>query len=184
MWPLVQTRIQAWPAFTRGLRDLVLLQRFSRTQDPARGKWCGHEAPCDQFGSISNTHTLAHSIRYDFFYTNGVPKWRGTGYYYSRFRPGIGVCARPLPHDPPHTHRFHFTNPQSLEILSRGTTDGLDVPRPSHDGVTIYGSETESCQRPGTNRTDQARRKNNSVGRSIGASGEPKKGKRDLNSMA
>lgn len=28
---------------------------------------------------------------YDFFYKNGVPKWRGTGYYYSRFRPGLGV---------------------------------------------------------------------------------------------
>ncbi|KII95104.1 hypothetical protein PLICRDRAFT_33936 [Plicaturopsis crispa FD-325 SS-3] len=28
--------------------------------------------------------------RYDFFYKNGVPKWRGTGYYYSRFRPGLG----------------------------------------------------------------------------------------------
>ncbi|KAI0081750.1 DnaJ-domain-containing protein [Panus rudis PR-1116 ss-1] len=28
--------------------------------------------------------------RYDFFYKNGVPKWRGTGYYYSRFRPGVG----------------------------------------------------------------------------------------------
>ncbi|KAF8138411.1 DnaJ-domain-containing protein [Boletus edulis] len=27
--------------------------------------------------------------RYDFFYKNGVPKWRGTGYYYSRFRPGL-----------------------------------------------------------------------------------------------
>jgi len=27
--------------------------------------------------------------RYDFFYKNGVPKWRGTGYYYSRFRPGF-----------------------------------------------------------------------------------------------
>ncbi|PPQ98566.1 hypothetical protein CVT24_004057 [Panaeolus cyanescens] len=27
---------------------------------------------------------------YDFFYKNGVPKWRGTGYYYSRFRPGLG----------------------------------------------------------------------------------------------
>lgn len=33
--------------------------------------------------------------RYDFFYKNGVPKWRGTGYYYSRFRPGLGV--RPFP---------------------------------------------------------------------------------------
>ncbi|KAF8812521.1 DnaJ-domain-containing protein [Phlegmacium glaucopus] len=28
--------------------------------------------------------------RYDFFYKNGVPKWRGTGYYYQRFRPGLG----------------------------------------------------------------------------------------------
>ncbi|TFK23248.1 DnaJ-domain-containing protein [Coprinopsis marcescibilis] len=31
--------------------------------------------------------------RYDFFYKNGVPKWRGTGYYYSRFRPGLGFVA-------------------------------------------------------------------------------------------
>ncbi|KAI0732954.1 DnaJ-domain-containing protein [Fomitopsis betulina] len=28
---------------------------------------------------------------YDFFYKNGVPKWRGTGYYYARFRPGLGA---------------------------------------------------------------------------------------------
>jgi len=27
--------------------------------------------------------------RYDHFYKNGVPRWRGTGYYYSRWRPGI-----------------------------------------------------------------------------------------------
>jgi len=26
-----------------------------------------------------------------FFYKNGVPRWRGTGYYYSRFRPGLGT---------------------------------------------------------------------------------------------
>ncbi|KAG6821629.1 hypothetical protein H0H93_000138 [Arthromyces matolae] len=31
--------------------------------------------------------------RYDFFYKNGVPKWRGTGYYYSRFRPGLGTVV-------------------------------------------------------------------------------------------
>jgi len=29
--------------------------------------------------------------RYDFFYKNGVPVWRGTGYYYARFRPGFGT---------------------------------------------------------------------------------------------
>ncbi|KAF8897617.1 hypothetical protein BD779DRAFT_1491811 [Infundibulicybe gibba] len=35
--------------------------------------------------------------RYDFFYKNGVPKWRGTGYYYQRFRPGLGVRRPPPP---------------------------------------------------------------------------------------
>jgi hypothetical protein len=28
--------------------------------------------------------------RYDYFMKNGFPTWRGTGYYYSRFRPGLG----------------------------------------------------------------------------------------------
>ncbi|KKK25126.1 hypothetical protein ARAM_003478 [Aspergillus rambellii] len=28
--------------------------------------------------------------RYDHFLKNGFPKWKGTGYYYSRFRPGLG----------------------------------------------------------------------------------------------
>ncbi|KAI8092446.1 DnaJ domain-containing protein [Gilbertella persicaria] len=31
--------------------------------------------------------------RYNFFYKNGVPRWRGTGYLYSRFRPGVGSVA-------------------------------------------------------------------------------------------
>lgn len=29
--------------------------------------------------------------RYDHFLKHGFPKWRGTGYYYSRFRPGLGT---------------------------------------------------------------------------------------------
>lgn len=29
--------------------------------------------------------------RYDFFLENGFPAWRGTGYYYARFRPGLGT---------------------------------------------------------------------------------------------
>ncbi|KAL9098329.1 MAG: hypothetical protein Q9163_005998 [Psora crenata] len=29
--------------------------------------------------------------RYDFFLAKGFPKWRGTGYYYARFRPGLGT---------------------------------------------------------------------------------------------
>ncbi|SGY69006.1 BQ5605_C004g02940 [Microbotryum silenes-dioicae] len=34
--------------------------------------------------------------RYDFFYDHGVPKWRGTGYYYSRWRPGFGTVVASL----------------------------------------------------------------------------------------
>ncbi|KAI9373315.1 hypothetical protein BJX61DRAFT_387307 [Aspergillus egyptiacus] len=29
--------------------------------------------------------------RYDYFVKHGFPTWRGTGYYYSRFRPGLGT---------------------------------------------------------------------------------------------
>ncbi|KAI5795098.1 hypothetical protein EDC01DRAFT_721967 [Geopyxis carbonaria] len=29
--------------------------------------------------------------RYDHFLKNGFPKWRGSGYYYARFRPGLGT---------------------------------------------------------------------------------------------
>ncbi|CAG8781282.1 1731_t:CDS:2, partial [Racocetra persica] len=35
--------------------------------------------------------------RYHFFLRNGVPKWRGTGWYYNRYRPGLpGVIAREI----------------------------------------------------------------------------------------
>jgi len=45
-----------------------------------------------RLGVISNILRNKESRkRYDFFYKNGVPKWRGTGYYYSRFRPGLGT---------------------------------------------------------------------------------------------
>ena len=29
--------------------------------------------------------------RYDYFLSHGFPTWRGTGYYYARFRPGLGT---------------------------------------------------------------------------------------------
>jgi len=45
-----------------------------------------------RLGVISTILRNAESRkRYDFFYKNGVPTWRGTGYYYSRFRPGLGT---------------------------------------------------------------------------------------------
>lgn len=31
--------------------------------------------------------------RYDHFLTHGFPAWKGTGYYYSRYRPGLGTAV-------------------------------------------------------------------------------------------
>ena len=131
--------------------------------------------------SIPDAH-LRIPNRYDFFYKNGVPKWRGTGYYYTRFRPGIGVSGPPCLTTLVYSSSISSTS--SSEKLSCGNVDGLDVPGPSHDGVAIYGSETELCQRLGTNRKDQARCENGSVGKSNGSTGGPKEGKCDLDWVA
>lgn len=34
--------------------------------------------------------------RYDFFLANGFPAWKGTGYYYARYRPGLGTVLAGL----------------------------------------------------------------------------------------
>ncbi|GAA5857404.1 hypothetical protein JCM8547_002262 [Rhodosporidiobolus lusitaniae] len=48
----------------------------------------------DRFARLGVINAILKDVekrkRYDFFYDNGVPKWRGTGYYYSRYRPGLG----------------------------------------------------------------------------------------------
>ena len=43
-----------------------------------------------QLGLVSNILKSESRERYDHFLKNGFPSWRGTGYYYSRFRPGLG----------------------------------------------------------------------------------------------
>jgi hypothetical protein len=75
----------------------------------------------------------------------------------------------------------------SLRVVNLSSTenlpynaDGHDVPGHSHDGVAIYGPEAELRQRCRTDRKDQTRCENNSVGKSIGASRGPKEGKCDL----
>jgi hypothetical protein len=39
---------------------------------------------------IANVLKGPERERYDHFLRNGFPKWRGSGYYYQRFRPGLG----------------------------------------------------------------------------------------------
>lgn len=43
-----------------------------------------------RLGVIANILKGPGRERYDHFLANGFPKWKGTGYYYARFRPGLG----------------------------------------------------------------------------------------------
>ncbi|OAX83623.1 hypothetical protein ACJ72_02010 [Emergomyces africanus] len=43
-----------------------------------------------RLGVVYNILKGADRERYDHFLRNGFPKWKGTGYYYSRLRPGLG----------------------------------------------------------------------------------------------
>ncbi|CAO1639123.1 unnamed protein product [Sympodiomycopsis kandeliae] len=44
----------------------------------------------EQLGLVNKILRDARKDRYDHFLTTGFPKWRGTGYFYERFRPGLG----------------------------------------------------------------------------------------------
>ena len=77
---------------------------------------------------------------YDFFYKNGVPKWRGTGYYYSRFRPGLGVSAD-----------IH-TSKKVLLMTWKTFPDSNGVHNYTYFRSAIYGSRHELQARPGSNR--------------------------------
>ncbi|KAK3677694.1 hypothetical protein LTR78_002544 [Recurvomyces mirabilis] len=43
----------------------------------------------ERLSLVTNVLRGSERKRYDHFLNNGFPKWRGTGYYYERFRPGI-----------------------------------------------------------------------------------------------
>ncbi|KAJ8099757.1 hypothetical protein POJ06DRAFT_116094 [Lipomyces tetrasporus] len=42
-----------------------------------------------RLGLIANILRGPEKDRYDFFLQKGFPRWKGTGYYYARFRPGL-----------------------------------------------------------------------------------------------
>lgn len=57
------------------------------------------KAASDRFarlGIVANILRGAGRERYDHFLSNGFPKWKGTGYYYARFRPGLGMVLTGL----------------------------------------------------------------------------------------
>ena len=57
------------------------------------------KAASDRFarlGIVTNILRGSGRERYDHFLSNGFPKWKGTGYYYARFRPGLGTVLTGL----------------------------------------------------------------------------------------
>ena len=44
-----------------------------------------------QLSVVTKILTDSRRESYDHFLNNGFPSWRGTGYYYARFRPGLGT---------------------------------------------------------------------------------------------
>lgn len=45
----------------------------------------------ERLSLITNILRGPERSRYDHFLTNGFPTWKGTGYYYQRYRPGLGT---------------------------------------------------------------------------------------------
>jgi curved DNA-binding protein CbpA len=45
----------------------------------------------ERLSLVTNVLRGPERERYDHFLRNGFPAWRGTGYYYERFRPGLGT---------------------------------------------------------------------------------------------
>jgi DnaJ-class molecular chaperone len=45
----------------------------------------------ERLSVIASVLTGAQRDRYDYFLDHGFPKWRGTGYYYQRYRPGAAT---------------------------------------------------------------------------------------------
>ena len=49
-----------------------------------------------RLGVVTNILRGPERQRYDHFLSNGFPRWRGTGYYYQRYRPGLGAVLTGL----------------------------------------------------------------------------------------
>ncbi|KAF2474609.1 DNAJ domain-containing protein [Lindgomyces ingoldianus] len=64
------------------------------TKQPSKKEVDAHvkevTAKYQRLSVIANVLKGPERERYDHFLKNGFPKWKGTGYYYARFRPGLG----------------------------------------------------------------------------------------------
>jgi hypothetical protein len=86
------------------VKRALIAKRSKASKGKGKGKKTGaHPSQRELAAALKEAHERTSHInivatilrgpmreRYDHFLKNGFPKWKGTGYYYSRFRPGLG----------------------------------------------------------------------------------------------
>ncbi|EGF97854.1 uncharacterized protein MELLADRAFT_69722 [Melampsora larici-populina 98AG31] len=96
--------------------------------------------------------------RYNFFHDNGVPKWKGTGYMYSRWQPGLGFAimfvlsvATLMHYGIQHVHyRSELIRIRKFQIAAKQAAYGPkglqapEKPKPSSTTQVLEKEETES----------------------------------------
>lgn len=80
------------PVTKAGAKPTVHVQKDKKPSQSEIGKFNKEaSARFERLSIVANILRGPERERYDHFLTNGFPVWRGTGYYYERFRPGLGT---------------------------------------------------------------------------------------------
>ena len=129
-----QIKIQKKQVFTNDLPASASLLRYSEIRTIENGS---DTFFCFRSGSVSKSGS------YDFFYRNGVPKWKGPGYYYSQFKPGLGV-RNLFPAKP-----AYETSPSS-ELLEKplGCSSSLTFPKTAFVIESLLAIELSLSRHP------------------------------------
>ncbi len=80
------------PTTKAGAKPTVHVQKNKQPSQSEQNKF-NKEATArfERLSLVTNVLRGEGRSRYDYFLSNGFPAWRGTGYYYERFRPGLGT---------------------------------------------------------------------------------------------
>ncbi|KAK3066314.1 hypothetical protein LTR53_017390 [Teratosphaeriaceae sp. CCFEE 6253] len=74
-----------------GAKPTVHVQKDRQPSNSEKTKFDKEaSARFERLSLVANILRGPERARYDHFVSNGFPTWRGTGYYYARFRPGLG----------------------------------------------------------------------------------------------
>lgn len=79
------------PNSKQGAKPTVHVQKDKKPSQSEINKFNKEaSARFERLSLVTNVLRGPERERYDHFLKNGFPAWRGTGYYYERFRPGLG----------------------------------------------------------------------------------------------